>query len=672
MQNLTKYIKFMLKTQHHGSVRPRSAAGDLLRMVVLLVTDRLLYPDQYGRRNLPARAEIMARNQHLLKVFADFYGNNQDYQDYQGYQGYQGYPDYSNYPEIDHQKLILMLHKFSSRELLHIPGMVHEALLTVSQACKVSRRKYQGSYYTPIHIVKHMVDKALHFSPGAGLKIIDPACGGGSFLLEAWYALTERGYLETEAAVCIFGLDIDQTAVELSNYLLAVAVWAKSRQQLDLQWIKDDWEKRIGTGDSLKAIYPFEFDLVIGNPPYVANKLIGAEEKNYYRNHFLSAKGQFDLSVPFIEQGLKLLKKGGILSYITSNKFLAADYGKEIRRIILAQNRLKEIIDVSMLNSFADTAAYPVIITLARSAPSAADHVELSVVRDWLEVENHKSVNESVIEPVKISQDFFRQDRNYLISTSLDTSILPLVIRLEALEKLLPQRKIRCGLAITGFNKWIVRNPEAKGNLLSFVQAGNIQPYRVESHDFIEKGHFSVKKAQGFSGVKLVIPGIATALKAAIDYSGSILGRVYYIKQDETALDLNFLVVLCNSQVLNFYYKVKYWAVHLAGGYLRFNSSYLANLPLPRLDDLKGQGSSQRELAEKITELGRALSGTQSSAEPPEITESRAEALVFSIYGLNPSEADTIMQFNGLNQGKREKIKEMLRRSGSGRNKDRQ
>ncbi len=656
MQNLTKYIKFMLKTQHHGSVRPRSAAGDLLRMVVLLVTDRLLYPDQYGRRNLPARAEIMARNQHLLKVFADFYGNNQDYQDYRGYQGY---PDYSDYPDIDHQKLILLLNKFSPRELLHIPGMVHEALLTVSQASKISRRKYQGSYYTPIHIVQHMVDKALPYTPGAGLKIIDPACGGGSFLLEAWYALTERGYSETEAALCIFGLDIDKTAVQLSNYLLSVAVWAKSRQQLDLQRLKGDWEKRIGTADALKAIYPFEFDLVIGNPPYVANKLIGTEEKKYYRNHFLSAKGQFDLSVPFIEQGLRLLKKDGILSYITSNKFLAADYGKEIRRIILARNRLKEIIDVSMLNSFADTAAYPVIVTLARSAPSAADLVKLAVVSDWQEVENHAPVKE----PVKVSQDIFLQDRDYLISTCLDTSILPLVLRLETLEKLQPQ-KIRCGLAITGFNKWIVRNPETKGSLLSFLQAGNIRPYRVESHDYIETGHFSENKVQGFSGVKLVIPGIATALKAAIDFSGSILGRVYYIKQDETTLDLNFLVVLFNSQVLNFYYKVKYWAVHLAGGYLRFNSGYLANLPLPMAADQTGQMSSQRELAEKITELGRVLSGTQASAEPLEITESRAEALVFAIYGLNLSEADTIMQFNGLNQGKREKIIEMLKEVG--------
>jgi len=447
---------------------------------------------------------------------------------------------------------------------------------------------------------------------------------------------------------------------------------AKNGQQLDTHVIKKNWEKRIITGNSLTLINDWKemfpevldpdegaekagFDLVIGNPPYISNKLISPQEKRYCQTHYVSAKGQFDLSVPFIEQGLNLLKKGGILSYITSNKFMAADYGKAIRRILLEHNRIYEIIDVSMLNSFADTAAYPVIITVCRKKASETDTIKLAVVNDWPEIKNSN--------PVRVKQDYFLNGGDYLISTRLNKSILPLIIRLEAFNRLIPQKKIRCGLAMTGFNKWVVRNPVSEKNLFSFIQAGNIQPYRIRNHDFIESGHFSKVKADEFKGVKLVIPGIATTLKAAIDYSDSILGRVYYIKQDEINISLDFLAVLLNSQVLNFYYEVKYWAVHLAGGYLRFNSGYLANLPIPGISDQSGevQGSTERELVEKISKLGRVLSGTQPAVESMEITEPRAEAFVFCLYGFDLHEADKIMQFNGLAAVKREKIMDMMK-----------
>ena len=652
MQNLIKYLKLALSRPDSDCEVARLLTGDVLKLVALLVTDRLLYPGEYGSKGkkLPTCQEILVRNQLLLKVFRAFFKDvNWDCLD-----GHQG-------------QLILLLEEFTTKELLHIPGMVHEVFLSMTVSSNISKRKYQGSYYTPVHIVRYMVSNTLNYFTGIDNlerpKIIDPACGGGAFLLETWYALTEMGLSETAAAGCLFGTDIDGTAVSLSVYLLTVAVWAKSEKQMDLRVIKEDWEKRLITGNSLTGLEFFPqtaatengqaepgFDVVIGNPPYVSNKLILAEEKNYYQNHYSSAKGQFDLSVPFIELGLRLLKTGGVLSYITSNKFLAADYGKEIRRILLEYNRIYEIIDVSMLNSFANTAAYPVIITVGRNEPEETQTIKLSMAGDWQEVENQKAVS--------VEQKFFLNDRNYLISTRLDNTILPVIRRLEVFDKLIPQAKIKCGLAVTGFNKWIVRKPVSDKNLFSFIQAGDIQRYRVENPDYIEAGHFSQAKADEFTGVKLVVPGIATALKAAIDYSGSILGRVYYIKQDEITIDLNLLVVLLNSQVLNFYYNVKYWAVHLAGGYLRFNSGYLANLPVP---DITGQPGAVQEaeksvIAGEITELGRLLTDPQMFPELQETMECRAEALVFSLYGLNKADSEIIMQFNGLDAAKREKI----------------
>lgn len=676
---LLNFIKDLSADVVHDSSSAPDLKEEILKLVTLFVTDRILFPGDYAGKMYaaPGYREILHRNQPLLNEFPAFMGD----------------VDWDCFRVGTVQQLNHLLEQFESREILHLPGMVHESLLTMSHQhsrapANISRRKHQGSYYTPVHLVRYMVRNALDYFTTSNklhqLKIIDPACGGGSFLVEMWLALTDMGISETEAAAGIFGLDIDETAVRLSIYLMTVAVWAKSACQMDLPAIKKHWEGRLINGNSLthlnnKMIEPQSslplavdwaaafpevfagkhgdepgFDLVIGNPPYVSNKLICLQEKKYYYHHYASAKGQFDLSVPFIEQGLNLLKTRGILSYITSNKFLAADYGKDIRKWLLERYQIREIVDVSMLNSFADTAAYPVIITVCKHEPVSGGTVKLSMVNDWRQAEYPQQIT--------VEQGYFLAGRDYLISTKLDSSILPVLQRLAAFERAIPQKKFKCGLAMTGYNKWIVKNPHSDKNLLRFIQAGHIQPFGVAEPDFIESGHFSEAKAEEFKGSKLLIPGIATTLKAAVDYSDSILGRVYYIKQDEINIDLHILAVLMNSQVLNFYYKVTYWAVHLAGGYLRFNSGYLANLPMPVTAAKPGDWDrwDREEPAGQIGRLGLILSGLEPTLEPLETIRCRAEALVFSWYGLNQEEAEIIMQFNGLDKAKREKIKEIL------------
>ena len=77
------------------------------------------------------------------------------------------------------------------------------------------------------------------------------------------------------------------------------------------------------------------FDIVIGNPPYVnaieLKKTLGDIEYKRLKNCYITAKGAIDLYVYFFEKGLNLLCNNGVLSYITPNKYLCANYGKELR-----------------------------------------------------------------------------------------------------------------------------------------------------------------------------------------------------------------------------------------------------------------------------------------------------------------------------------------------------
>ena len=89
------------------------------------------------------------------------------------------------------------------------------------------------------------------------------------------------------------------------------------------------------------------FDVVIGNPPYMriqGIRQVAPEKADFYKTHYKSATGSFDLYVIFMERGLQLLKQGGILNYITPDKWVNAAFGKGIRRLAVERKNVYQLI----------------------------------------------------------------------------------------------------------------------------------------------------------------------------------------------------------------------------------------------------------------------------------------------------------------------------------------
>jgi len=89
------------------------------------------------------------------------------------------------------------------------------------------------------------------------------------------------------------------------------------------------------------------FDLVIGNPPYLRIQGIrqsDPEKADFYKNHYVSATGSFDLYVIFMERGLQFLKKNGILNYINPDKWVNASFGKGIRNYAVESRNVHRLI----------------------------------------------------------------------------------------------------------------------------------------------------------------------------------------------------------------------------------------------------------------------------------------------------------------------------------------
>jgi hypothetical protein len=289
-------------------------------------------------------------------------------------------------------------------------------------------RKAGGVYYTPQYVVEYIVENTvgkliIGKTPAevSKIKIVDPACGSGSFLIGAfqrlldWHKdyytgngkvskggkgnpLTPEGNLTTAEKKRIllnniYGVDIDVNAVEVTKLsLLLKCMEGETEASIATQFslfherVLPTLDNNIKDGNSLididyyasqldfgeeKKIKPFSwqkgfpevfkqggFDVVIGNPPYVRSKLLEVTQRDYFFKKYKSAKGTFDLYTIFIEQGFNLIKENGSVAFINPNKYFYSDYGVELRKVIAKNYSIESIFDFNEYQVFEGITTY--------------------------------------------------------------------------------------------------------------------------------------------------------------------------------------------------------------------------------------------------------------------------------------------------------------------------
>lgn len=187
-------------------------------------------------------------------------------------------------------------------------------------------RKARGVYYTPAYIVDRIVKDAVDCE--ASGAVIDPACGGGSFLV--------RAFRETRGIERLYGIDVDPQAVEVTRLSLALAAGpcdSLSRNIRCANALTADWRRLFP-----EVFRHGGFDAVIGNPPYLSSGGRSCEGR------FTLGEYQTDSYVLFLEQAFRHLRPGGRLGAIVSDSWLKGKRFSKLRNFLLREARLTRLI----------------------------------------------------------------------------------------------------------------------------------------------------------------------------------------------------------------------------------------------------------------------------------------------------------------------------------------
>ncbi|TQJ87755.1 BREX-2 system adenine-specific DNA-methyltransferase PglX [Streptomyces sp. SLBN-31] len=268
----------------------------------------------------------------------------------------------------------------------------------LSEAARETYALLQTPEFVEEFILDRTMNPAVREFGYEGLKMIDPTCGSGHFVLGTFRRLVRLWGEEQpgrdvhervrEALDSVHGVDINPFAVAIARFRLLVAAMAASGARTLGESAKYEWPVNLAVGDSLIKARQLELTLgldqdgssdplasfeyttedvhehpeilqqgryhvVVGNPPYI--QVSDSSLNALYRELYDACAGNYAMSVPFAQRFFELAKKGnldgtgyGMVGQITANSFMKREFGSRlIQDYFRHRVELLEVIDTS-------------------------------------------------------------------------------------------------------------------------------------------------------------------------------------------------------------------------------------------------------------------------------------------------------------------------------------
>lgn len=237
---------------------------------------------------------------------------------------------------------------------------------------KHDKQKLHGIHYTPPELAGFLAKVTLgHIQKKEGsIEVLDPACGGGSLL----HAICQAAPARVWKRLTLFGFERETEALEEAREVLSGCdVRSVELEQVDFLSLDGIDSASLGRGqrslfDEEQSEHLGRFDAIIANPPYVRTQVLGAKKARELAQRF-GLTGRVDLYHAFVKAMANVLKPGGVLGLLTSNRFLTVKSGASLRRLLRTEFELEEVYDLGDTKLF-NAAVLPVILVARKQRPS--------------------------------------------------------------------------------------------------------------------------------------------------------------------------------------------------------------------------------------------------------------------------------------------------------------
>lgn len=537
------------------------------------------------------------------------------------------------------------------------------------------KRKEQGIYYTPKFVVDYIVNNTLgkkledvkSIAELKKIRVLDPACGSGSFLTAALRTINKkykdfgnRGDQYTKSCILlenIYGVDLDPQAVELAKLNLLIEALDEKAKLPDLtgnvrvgnsliSGNKKELEKYFGKNWRDKRPFNWQeefkevfdqggFDVIIGNPPYIRPHKIDYITKSYLWKNSEVYKEKCDIYAAFIEKSIKLLKIGGLVSFIVPHTWLSLESFKDLRLYILENCK---ILSITQLKNkiFKDAQVETLVFVFQKS----------------INKDKNKNTNIKIFNYVKdliflgLKKQADYHDNIFDLSVGTNNTLLFKIA--ENKEYLHKYVDFFYGLKTADDKKFITNNPPNKTDYKKLLRRSDVGRYVINFNneyvyyrpDLMIKNKSTARPGEPkrFEENKIIIMDIAKKLVCTLDDEGYYVKDALILKEkfNNNSIDIKYLTALINSKLLNFYYRNKYNVLSVA-------KNAFFSLPIAKISD--ENKSLIVKFVDSIISLNKQLKNVSKNSEKwneikkeIEKTDKEIDQKVYELYGLTEEE----------------------------------
>lgn len=450
-------------------------------------------------------------------------------------------------------------------------------------------RRIKGLYYTPQAIIDFILAKTVsqcdvRLTPK--VKILDPACGCGSFLLKA-YDLLFAKFVEAREQIELPNPITDLSDLEIHNHILNYNLWGADIDSLacDITFaslvLKNNSpeasaDPNIIVTDSLnqrdnistqqeRNFWSQQYHYVIGNPPYLSFGLRGAKKADseyldYLRSTYSTAQYKLSIYVLFMQRGIEMLSAGGKLGFIVPDSFLLGRYFSKIREYILENTQIDLIAHISSpIFKKATTGYLTICVFTKRSKPTFNEDSLFSIYQ------LHESeLNPNTQPQCQYQQTYFNSMPHKRFRIFFSEQAKQLVDRLDRMGVALKEYASgHSGIrAISGQSSIISTTPISETWQRGLISGSQVHRYGLEY-----QGHWldidPIKLYKGgwderiIKQRKILARQTGYYLTCSIDNHGYFhLNNIHSFVTTTQEIKLDYLLLLLNSRLLSFYYHI--------------------------------------------------------------------------------------------------------------------